>query len=630
MCGIAGWVGSFASSRDEAERTLRAMTDALSHRGPDDAGYEFLGEAALGHRRLSIIDLAHGHQPMWSADRTRAIVFNGEIYDFMDQRAELERKGHRFSTRSDTEVLLALYAEHGEGMLERLHGMFAFALWDLRARRLFAARDRMGKKPLHYAFKDGTFVFGSEVKALLLHPRVGRNLDRAALIRYLVHEYVPAPRSIFRDIRKLPAGHALALEQGALRVWRYWPCPFTETEQVVDEDEAAERVRDLLRDSVVKRLVSDVPLGVFLSGGIDSSSVVALMAEAMPSRQIRTFSIAFREAKYDESSHARAVAERFGTSHHEDVLHPTRMLEILPEIVDRMDEPFADPSIVPTHLLCSMVRKHVTVALGGDGGDELFAGYPLPSWVRPARVLESILSPGARAWLDARARRLPPWLADRKAGYKLGRFASALPYPEEVCPHVWMSSFYPMMLVGLLAGVEDREIDDVYRALVECAAEAPSRDPLQRCLYLFYRTYLEGDILVKVDRASMMSSLEVRAPFLDVRLVEYVSRLPADLKLRGRTTKYLLKRAMRRALPESILNRPKKGFGVPLGKWFRGELREELRSVLSEERIRQGGLFRPDYVARLVEDHVSGRRDWRKPLWTLFVFEKWRQRWQPT
>jgi asparagine synthase (glutamine-hydrolysing) len=627
MCGIAGWVGAYPStSRHEAERTLRSMGDVLRHRGPDDSGFYLDEHVALGHRRLSIIDLDGGHQPMWSADGAAGIVFNGEIYNFLELRPELERKGYRFQTRSDTEVLLYLYLEYGEGMLGRLNGMFSFALWDARRRELFVARDRMGKKPFYYVWKNGTFLFASELKALLKHPLVSRDVDRVALTRYLAHEYIPAPHSIFQDIRKLPGGCALKVSTGGLRIQKYWPCPFGEDGRHVDEREVMDRLRELLRDAVAKRLISDVPLGVFLSGGIDSSTVVAMMAELVPPEQIKTFSIGFKERSYDESRYARAVADHFGTRHHEEVLHPRRMLEILPDVVERLDEPFADPSIVPTYLLSELTRRHVTVALGGDGGDELFAGYPTFLAEKIARWYEKLVPPFLHRQLEAWVERWPPSLSNFSLDFKAKRFLAGIPYSEDTRHQVWMSAFYPEMQAELW-NEADGQLGWVYRALGAYGDEVPSRDALQRSLYVYYKGYLQDDILAKVDRASMMHSLEVRAPFLDVRVVEYVSRLPARLKLRGKTTKYILKKAMRRRLPDEVLYRPKKGFGIPTGKWFRQDLRGYLRDVLSEKRIRELGFFNPQYVSRLVEEHISGKRDWRKPLWALFMFELWRERW---
>ncbi len=614
---------------------LGAMTDTLAHRGPDDHGTEIVAgtgpvQTALGHRRLSIIDLDSGHQPMHSSDGRLVIIYNGELYNFMDLRRDLEAQGHTFQTRSDTEVLLAMYREHGELMLPHLNGMFSFVIWDNEQRLLFAARDRLGQKPFHYAWRNRTLIFGSEIKALLKHPLVSRDLDVDGLTSYLSMEYIPSPRTIFRDIHKLPGGHALRLVGGRLETWSYWPCPFgdADTEAGADsEDEACRRIVELLEDAVSSRLVSDVPLGLFLSGGIDSSAVLAMMARKVPARQIRTFAIGFKEKKYDESGYAREVARHFGTSHEEEILDPGRMLEILPSILKQQDEPFADPSIVPTYLLCQKTRRHVTVALGGDGGDELFAGYGFFGWHRWASRLAGITPGGLRRRLADWSRRQPRWLADTKAGYKLNRFLYALPLSPEVRQIFWMGAVYPLMHRDLWLESRDRQVDGVFDTLGHHAAACPSGDPWQRALHVYYQTYLQEDILAKVDRASMMHSLEVRAPFLDYRLVEYVSKLPMNYKLRNKTTKYILKKALTGLVPDHILHRRKKGFAVPLGKWFKDELSGELRETLSARRLGDAGLFDPACVTRMVEEHVSGRRDWRKPLWTLYVFEKWREEW---
>jgi asparagine synthase (glutamine-hydrolysing) len=624
MCGICGIVERGGPVDTEA---LARMTAAIRHRGPDDDGFHVTSDDAgpgvgLGFRRLSIIDVEGGHQPLSNEDRTVWIVFNGEIYNFRALRADLERRGHRFATNTDTEVIVHLYEELGPRCVEQLNGMFALAIWDDRNRRLVLARDRFGKKPLYYAeTPGGGLLFGSELKALREHPQCPRELDDESLSQYLALEYVPSPRSILRGVRKVPAAHVLTWQEGAIATERYWDLPFGDPHDESDE-ELVEEFRRLFRGAVERRLMSDVPLGAFLSGGIDSSAVVAMMAELLPRGNVKTFSIGFTERSFDESSHARLVADRFGTDHHEHLFTPEAMANLLPEVAAFVDEPFADASILPTYLLSRFTREQVTVALGGDGGDELLAGYPtFPADVAarlyyvPRVVHERLVLPLGD--------RLPVSTANFSLDFKVKRFLRGARLPEELRHTAWLGAFTADEQARLLVGGSR----DPYASVRAVTADSTGRDAVQRLVYLYARTYLEDDILVKVDRASMATSLEVRAPFLDVELVEFLGRVPSNLKLRRFQTKRLLKRAMRGVLPDEIIDRPKKGFGIPVAAWLKGEFREALQDELSPERIRRQGLFDAVEVTRLVTEHLDGRRDHRKALWALFMFQLWHRTW---
>ena len=627
MCGIAGIVDS---THPVDRATLVRMATAIRHRGPDDDGYyihvpehERGPSVGLAFRRLSIIDLAGGHQPMSNEDDSVWIAFNGEIYNFQELRRELETKGHRFRTASDTETIVHLYEEMGADCVTRLNGMFGLAIWDLGQRRLLLARDRMGKKPLYWTDTGHGLLFGSELKALLTHPECPRDIDRAAVAKYLAYEYVPTPHSIFAGVHKLPAAHVLTWQDGKIAVRRYWDQRFVgaasaATAPASATDLAAE-FRDRLREAVRIRLVSDVPLGVFLSGGIDSSSVVALMAQLRPPESIKTFAVGFADPSFDESAHARAVARHFGTDHHEEVLAPRTLIDILPEVAGFLDEPFADASIVPTYLLSKFTRRHVTVALGGDGGDELLAGYPTFQAERAARWYRVPNAVHAR-FVRPLAARLPVSTDNFSLDFKLKKFLHGAQYAPHLRHQVWLGAFDAAESRELLRG--DVAVDP-YDDLEIAMRDAPTGDAVERLIYQYCRFYLQDDILVKVDRASMACSLEVRAPFLDYTLVDWLGTVPSHLKLHGGTTKYLLKRAMQPHLPPGIAARAKKGFGIPVAKWFQGELRDLARDTLSESRLGHHGMFHWPVVERLLDEHFRGRRDNRKQLWTLFMFQLW-------
>jgi asparagine synthase (glutamine-hydrolysing) len=622
VCGICGIVGPGPIDRD----TLAAMAAAIRHRGPDDDGFyvEELGGigVGLGFRRLSIIDLESGNQPIANEDGSIQLVFNGEIYNFRELRRELEGRGHRFATEADTEVIVHLYEDDGPRCVERLNGMFAFALWDAKSQELLLARDRFGKKPLYYADLGETLLFGSELKALLQHPRCPDELDFGAFTRYLALEYVPTPHAIFEGVKKLPGGHVLCWRNGRASIQRYWDMSFNAEAETLTEDEYAEELTRLLHAAVRRRLMSDVPLGAFLSGGIDSSSVVAMMVRDLPASSVKTFSIGFADQSFDESHYARRVAEHFGTDHHEDVFTANTLLDLLPTVTDFLDEPFADASILPTYLLSRFTRDSVTVALGGDGSDELLAGYPTFPAERIARLYrmprllhEDVLAPLAD--------RLPVSTANFSLDFKLKRFLRGARLPTELRHPVWLGSFTPAEQRTILG----RTPPDPFSEHRLAWESAPSRRPLERLIYLYAKTYLQDDILVKVDRASMACSLEVRAPFLDAELADFLGRVPPRLKLRRLETKHLLKRAMRDVLPPGIAERPKKGFGIPIAEWLKTDLRAAVLDELSPDRLRRQGIFEPTEVQRLVSQHLSGAADHRKPLWTLFVFQLWHRRW---
>jgi asparagine synthase (glutamine-hydrolysing) len=626
MCGIAGFVtGGGAQDAAAGARLLDRMCRVIAHRGPDDQGTAVVGEAALGMRRLSIIDLAGGRQPMTGCTDRYTIVFNGEIYNFAELRRGLEARGHRFRTDSDTEAIVHAYEEHGARCVEHLRGMFAFAVWDAQERELFVARDRAGKKPLYYTVtRRGAFVFGSELKSLLEHPEVEREVEPAALDAYLTFGYVPDPLSVFRGVWKLSPGSHLTFRPGAApRVEQYWDFPYWPAEEGkrVDEGELIEELRSLLDEAVRVRLVADVPLGAFLSGGIDSSTVVGLMARHS-SRPVKTFSIGFREDSFDELSYARLAARHFSTDHHEFVVTP-EVCHLVDELIGHFDEPFADSSALPTYVVSKMAREHVTVALSGDGGDELFAGYTRygvdrrrEKFARLPRIVRS----GVMAPLS---RRLPHGAPGRNfinnvSLDPLDRYLDGL----SVFNQLGRPALYSADLRAALGRNGGGE--GAFGTFREVAARCHSHDALDRLLYLDSRTYLPGDILVKVDRMTMAASLEARVPLLDHKLIEFVCRrVPASLKYDGTETKAIFKRAVRGLVPDELLDRPKQGFGVPIEKWINHELRDRMRETLLERRTRERGYFEPAYVELLLDEHARGRRDHSTRLWALFVLELW-------
>jgi asparagine synthase (glutamine-hydrolysing) len=619
MCGIAGFVGRSEFAGEAAAAAggvLESMCRVIAHRGPDEQGATVRGAAALGMRRLSIIDLAGGQQPMSGCDPSVNIVFNGEIYNYRELRRDLEARGHRFHTNSDTEAIVHAYEEHGARCVDSLRGMFGFAVWDERRRRLFVARDRAGKKPLYYTLTpEGTLVFGSELKSLLLHPEVRREVNPEAVDSYLSFGYVPDPLSIFRGVHKLPPGCHLTFENGGVKVEEYWDFPF-KPEEGRSEDDWLEELRALLEESVRVRLVADVPLGAFLSGGVDSSAIVGLMARATE-RPVKTFSIGFREDSYDELKFARVAAEKFKTEHHEFVVTPD-VCAIVDELVWHFDEPFADSSALPTYMVSKLARDYVKVVLSGDGGDELFAGYTRYAVDRrrsgfarlPRVVREGLMQPlGRRLPHGARGRNF----IHNVALEPLDR------YVEEV------SVFTRLNKASLYTEEFRRRLgaSDPAAGFRATAGRAGTGDPLDALLYLDAKTYLPGDILTKVDRMTMAVGLEARAPLLDHKLIEFVGRIPARFKMKGFETKHLFKRAVEGLVPDEILRRPKQGFGVPIQHWINSELRGRTRETLLDPRATARGYTDTSYVRLLLDEHERGRRDHAAELWALFVLELW-------
>jgi asparagine synthase (glutamine-hydrolysing) len=637
MCGIAGLIDPTWARLDP--QWIEAMTRTLAPRGPDGEGFFHAPGVALGHRRLAVIDLSdRAGQPLANEDGSVQVVFNGEIYNFQELRADLQARGHTFRSCGDTEVLVHGYEEWGDELLPGLDGMFAFAIWDAKRRRLLAARDRMGKKPFYFASiaRAGApplFAFASELKALLTVPGFERSIDPEALCRYLVHEYVPPPHSIFRGARKLAAGERLRLDfQGGgacePRIDHYWELSFAHEPRELHDDDAAAQLREHLLRSVRRRLVADVPVGIFLSGGIDSSTVAVFAAEAAGAGNVHTFSVGFSEGSFDESSHARRVADFLGTHHREERLDARALLDILPAVGDFLDEPFADASVVPTYLLSRFARRHVTVALGGDGGDELFAGYQTFLAEAWGRLFLDRTPAALQAALAAAARLLPARSDYFSLDFKVNQFLQGGNLPGPRRHQRWLASFLPEQLPSLLRADLARALPGDPLAAVDARARSgPACTAWDRLLDFYARFYLPDDINTKVDRASSAVGLEVRAPFLDTALVDFACRLPAHMRLRWRSPKFILKHAMRGRLPKAILGRRKQGFAVPVARWMREDLAPALRDELAPEKLRREGCFNPTFVERLLGEHLSGRRDWRKALWTLFVFERWRARW---
>ena len=605
-----------------ARDLIARMLGVIEHRGPDGEGYYTEPGIAMGMRRLSIIDLATGRQPISNEDGSIWIVFNGEIYNYRELRELLLARGHKLRTRTDTETIVHLYEDEGERCVERLRGMFAFAVWDRRERRLFMARDRVGKKPLHYTLVGRTLVFGSEIKSLLQHPDVKREINLQAISDFLSFGYVPDPATAFNGISKLPPGHTLIFKDGMVSARRYWDFDYSGDsaaqglrEPEAPEDDYIERLRELIAESVRARLESDVPLGAFLSGGIDSSVVVAMMAREM---KVKTFSIGFSDAGFDELRYARIAARHFGADHHEFVVTPD-VCRLVEEIVWHHDEPFADVSSVPTYVVSKMAREHVTVALSGDGGDEVFGGYERYVVDQRRRRYERIPALLRRALL--RASRTLPQGAYGKRFLRNIALEPAARYVDSVTyfDHDAQLNLFSEDARRALAGYDPAE------RFERTFAAPASRFRLDHLLYLDSKTYLPGDILVKVDRMSMANSLETRAPLLDHRLIEFAQTIPASLKIRGQETKYILKRAAEGLIPDEIINRPKQGFDVPIRRWFNRELREMLDDTLKDRLARERGEFNHRAVLAILDEHRRGVRDHSRQLWSLFVLELWRR-----
>ncbi|MCX7848154.1 MAG: asparagine synthase (glutamine-hydrolyzing) [bacterium] len=626
MCGICGFVDR-AGRIGEPVGVLRRMNDTMVHRGPDDAGWWVQGRTGLAMRRLSIIDLESGHQPMSNEDGTVWVVFNGEIYNFKEVREELRGRGHEFRTRSDTEVIVHGYEEFGEEVWKRLDGMFAVALYDVGKDRLMLGRDRTGKKPLYYYDGGEAFVFGSELKAVLAFPGMRREIDKIALQQYLLCHYVITPRSIFKGIKKVPAGHYMVVERGEAKgPWAYWRYRFADPPEERSEEEWLEMVDEALYKAVERRLEADVPLGVFLSGGVDSSLVVAEMCRARGAEGVHTFSVGLDDPAYDESRWSRWAARVMGTRHCELQLRVDGMLEVLDVVMGNMDEPMGDSSIIPTYVICKATREHVKVALAGDAGDEVFGGYPKYFAQRWAKGLERV-----PRWVRRWAMEKPLSLLPSPDGSvllgqgKVGAFFRYIDMHYALRNQLWVSPFTPGVVSELLGvRLEDEALAPIFG--YAAGYEGPD-DIVTRSMYMDFCTILHDDFNVKVDRASMLSSLEVREPFLDTGLIELAARMPSDLKVRGMQTKYLLKKLCTRYYPKEFVYRKKWGFGIPVKRWIRGALRRRFEETLGEGAVRAAGLVDAGIVKRLLREHVSGAGDHAGALWNLFVLHEWHGRW---
>jgi len=610
MCGIAGYVGT------GNEEVLKKMTDTINYRGPDDNGFYLENDVGLGMRRLSVIDLKTGKQPIFNENKEIAMVFNGEIYNFQELRNNLIARGHKFYTNSDTEVIIHQYEEDAEKCFEKLNGMFSLAIWDKPKRKLILARDRYGEKPLYWSKSENTLIFSSEIKGILAHPLVRKDLSHLAIYQYFSFDYVPQPFTIFKEINKLENGTFLIFKDNQIAIEKFYNIKIDKSK--ISFQESKIKLEKLLDDAVKKRLISDVPLGIFLSGGIDSSAITYFAKKNK--HDIKTFSIGFEEKSFDETFYAKQVADCLKTNHSHINFSPKDLLEIIPEIIEKLDEPFGDPSILPTYLLSKFVRRSVTVALGGDGGDELFMGYPnhqiqklvhsfglknLKSKITCINFLEKIF---------------PISNKNLVFSYKLKRYVHSI--------------FYPGLYRDFLnIGGYIRDIDNLFKFKInqeeifkfadEFLEEYRGYNYQEKINILFQKYYLEDDILFKVDRASMYNSLEVRAPFLDFRLADFINSLPLKYKLRGLTGKYILREVMKNKLPKSIINRKKKGFGIPLTMWLKKDLKNYMLETLNRKDIDSFGIINYDFVEKLIKDHLNNKKDNRKIIWNLIIFQNW-------
>jgi asparagine synthase (glutamine-hydrolysing) len=624
VCGIVGIVNN--GLRQVERRTIEAMNCAIEHRGPDEDGFYLKDNVALAMRRLSIIDLSGGQQPIHNTDKTKWIVYNGEIYNYRELRAGLEERGRQLYTSSDTEAVLQLYDEEGADCLRHLRGMFAFAIWDETERSLFVARDRVGKKPLLYSHQpNGDLIFGSEFQALLKHPAISREIDYDALDDYMSYLCVPAPKTAFKQIRKLEPGHWLRWKAGEIETRRYWLPDFSKKIKI-SEEEAIEETTRILRESTRLRMISEVPLGAFLSGGVDSSTIVALMARES-SQPVKTFSIGFEEQDYSELKYARRVAEHVGAEYNEFIVKPNA-LEILPTLVEHYGEPYADSSAIPTYYVSRETRKHVTVALNGDGGDESFAGYERYAAMLIAERYRRIPAFIRKSLVEAPMSLIPTSEIKRSRIRDAKRFLRAAALPRTSRYLRWMSTFDQEAKASIYAdefrsNLSGRESSTV---LDSWFSRANGSGILDAAMFTDQMTYLPNDLLVKVDIASMANSLEARSPFLDHHVIEFAASLPENLKMRRFETKSLLKKVAARLVPREVIYRRKMGFGVPIGKWFRGEMKDFVRDTLLSPTALGRGVVRPGVIEQHVNQHISGERDHSFQIWTLLMLELWFQK----
>jgi asparagine synthase (glutamine-hydrolysing) len=602
------------------------MAQVIVHRGPDDDGYYSDEKIALGMRRLSIIDLLTGRQPIHNETQDIWTIYNGEIFNFPDLRRDLESRGHRFYTNSDTEVIVHLYEDEGEEFVQRLNGMFAIALWDKKTRKLVLARDRLGIKPLHMLRAGDRIYFASEIKSIL-QSGCPREMDFESISQFFTFEYIPAPRTIFKGIEKLLPGHMAIIQDGGLRIRSYWDIPFpTKIEDIKNKSYYEQEIVSRLKESVRKRLISDVPLGVFLSGGIDSSSVTALMSEVATS-PVKTFSIGFKEKTFDELDYARKVAVLFGTEHTEFVVEPSQVKELVPVLMNYLDEPLADASVIPTYIISRLARRYVTVALAGEGGDELFAGYDTYKAYKIARLYRKVPAFVRNGLVKKIVTRLPASKKRLSFEFKAKKFISGIDFPPEISNFLWWGAYTPAEKEKLFsAEVYAQSSPDSFAPVLFHSRNCPSEDPLSRLAYLDMKLYLQDDLLVKTDRMSMANSLEIRVPFLDYTFVEFAASIPSSLKLKGLNAKHILKKAMRSRLPREILTKKKIGFDIPLGVWIQHELRDFVTDVLSPANLGKHGLFNRSYVETLLKEHFVGTHNHRQLLWPLVIFQFWYDR----
>lgn len=614
MCGISGFVG------EGDIEDLKRMNLMLAHRGPDAEGlwHDRQKGIYLGHRRLSIIDISGGVQPMWTDDSTLGVIFNGEIYNHQILREELLQKGHKFLTdHSDTEVLLHGYRQWGEELPEKLDGMWSFGIYDKNKGRLFLSRDRFGKKPFFYCLNNKTFAFASELTAIISHSSIESSVFRKSLKKYFAYGYIPAPNSLYKNIFKLPGGHNLIfdLKTFSLTIQKYWDFIIEPFDVIPDnpEEEWGAIIRDLLYKAVNKRLMSDVPLGVFLSGGIDSSSITAFACRAMGHERLKTFSIGFKEQSFDESEYAKNVAGLFKTGHHLKILSMERGRALLPEIIARLDEPMGDSSLLPTYMLSKETRKYVTVALGGDGGDELFAGYDPFKALRVAELYSKFVPRPVHQAIKMLAGILPVSHGNMSLDFKLKRTLRGLSYSKQLWNPVWLGTLEPAELDQLFD--EPLDIEDIYSEAIEYWDACPQDNLVDKTLQFYTKLYLQDDILVKADRASMINSLEVRSPFLDKDLVDFIRKIPGTWKYRNGRTKYILKKALEPVLPHDILYRPKKGFGIPVGSWFK-------KGLLGIDSITPKYDLNISFVQKRIFEHRKNKMDHRAFLWNYWLMNR--------
>ena len=621
MCGICGKISLSSNARID-EDLVRKMCSVLEHRGPDDEGiYLSMDKVSvgLGHRRLSVIDISSaGHQPMSNEDGTVRVVMNGEIYNFIELKERLAEIGHIFKSHTDTEVILHLYEEKGVDCLNDLRGPFAFAIWDERKKRLFIARDRIGKKPLYYIYRDQTLIFASEIKAIIQDPEVLVEVNRSAVTDYLTYGYVPTPESMFKGIMKLPPAHFMIYEKGNIKIERYWELDFSKKVKL-SESEYCSRIMDLLEEAVRIRMTSDVPLGAFLSGGIDSSAIVYMMSKSS-SRAVKTFSIGFEDREYSELKFAKVIADRFGTEHREYIVKPNA-IEILPKLVWHYNEPYADSSALPSYYVAKMTRQEVTVALNGDGGDECFGGYERFMAARYAEYLKIIPAP----FMKAIAGQLPESLGLKDFRTRLKRFLlmSSRPYRER--HYNWVSIFRDNEKGDLFSDLFKSEIKDrdSFSYLDNAFNRCKSKDMVDLVMSTDIMTNLLDDLLVKMDIATMANSLEGRSPFLDHKMMEFCAAMPSNMKIKGTKLKYIIKKALSLVLPKEILSRGKMGFGVPLDSWFRGELKGYSHEILLSDKCIKRGYFKRDALKRILDEHCAGKVNGGARIWSLLFLELW-------